>query len=342
MRVVHLIAAALAAILSLSFITSCYGESDQVQSIHVEGNKFVNAKGKTIVFKGLCLADPVKLHYENQWSERIFAEAEEWGSNMVRFAIHPSNLNRLGWEETFALVDEGIQWAKAHNQYVIIDWHSIGSLAEEKYQSRMYDTTMEETIKFWKTVAQRYKGEPTVALYELFNEPTYTVENAGMRYVSWTEWKGILENIIDEIRAIDPETVCIVGGFNWAYDLTPVATEPIERDNIAYVSHPYPMKRPEPWPEKWEKDWGFVADKYPVICTELGYCLSTERGAHIPVMADDNYGVEITKYMDSKGISFTIWCFDTSWAPMLISDWDYTPTTQGRFFKNYLQSQAQQ
>jgi len=26
---------------------------------------------------------------------------------------------------------------------------------------------------------------------------------------------------------------------------------------------------------------------------------------------------------------------------MLISDWDFTPTTQGRFFKAYLQGQAQ-
>jgi len=35
-----------------------------------------------------------------------------------------------------------------------------------------------------------------------------------------------------------------------------------------------------------------------------------------------------------------VWCFDTRWAPTLISDWDYTPTTQGRFFKAYLQKQA--
>ena len=41
-----------------------------------------------------------------------------------------------------------------------------------------------------------------------------------------------------------------------------------------------------------------------------------------------------------KGISFTVWCFDPNWAPMLFSDWDFTPTTQGRFFKAYLQGQA--
>ena len=54
-------------------------------------------------------------------------------------------------------------------------------------------------------------------------------------------------------------------------------------------------------------------------------------------MSTDEYGEHITKYFERKGISFTVWCFDTSWAPMLISDWNFTPTTQGRFFKAYLQ-----
>ena len=98
------------------------------------------------------------------------------------------------------------------------------------------------------------------------------------------------------------------------------------------------MKRPEPWEEKWEEDFGFVADTSPVICTEIGFCLAEERGAHIPVISTEAYGEHITRYFESKGISFTVWCFDTAWAPTLISDWDFTPTTQGRFFKAYLQS----
>ena len=67
----------------------------------------------------------------------------------------------------------------------------------------------------------------------------------------------------------------------------------------------------------------------PVICTEIGFCLADERGAHIPVISTEAYGEHITQYFESKGISFTVWCFDTAWAPTLISDWDFTPTTQG-------------
>lgn len=316
-------------------LLSTIGMANDLPKIHVEGNKFVDNDGKTVIFRGLCLSDPVKLIGNNHWDEEYFAKAAEWRANVVRIPVHPENINKYGWDNTFKAIDQGIAWAKKYGMYVIIDWHSIGNLKDAKFFKPMYKTNLSETKKFWKAVAQRYKNEPTVALYELFNEPTITGD-VNLGKCSWAEWRNILEGIIDNIRAIDPSAVCLCAGFNWAYDLTPIATEPIRRDNVAYVSHPYPMKREKPWIEQWEKDFGFVADKYPVVCTEIGYSLKNERGAHIPVISDDEYGKTITKYFEKKGISFTAWCFDPHWGPMLISDWNFTPTTQGRFFSKYL------
>ena len=315
---------------------SCATKPCQDGWVKVEGNKFVDPQGNEIIFRGLCFSDPVKLVADGQWTERYFAEAADWGANIVRFAVHPSNLNRMGWEETFAAMDQGIEWAKKYGMYVIMDWHSIGNLKDEKYTNEMYDTTLEETFKFWRTVAQRYNDEPAVALYEIFNELTVTGPDTGS--CTWEEWKGLQEQIIDTIRVYNPKAVCLCAGFNWAYDLTPVATAPIARENVAYVSHPYPMKRNQPWEEQWEADFGYVADTYPVICTEIGFCLEDEYGAHIPVISTEVYGEHITKYFEKKGISFTVWCFDPHWSPCLIEDWNFTPTTQGRFFKPYLQS----
>lgn len=326
---------------ALSICSNANAESSAKENvmprISVKGNHFVNDRGDSIVFRGLCLADPVKLIGQRQWNERLFAEAADWGANIVRFAIHPININRMGWNETFEAIDNGIEWAKANNLYVILDWHSIGNLKDEKYTRPMYNTTKEETFRFWRVAAQRYANESAVALYEVFNEPTVNADqNVGT--ATWAEWKALQEQIIDTIRAYSPKAVCLCAGFNWAYDLTPIAKQPIERGQVAYVSHPYPMKRSEPWEEQWEKDWGYVADKYPVVCTEIGYCLEGERGAHIPVISTDAYGDHITKYLEQRGISFTVWCFDRDYAPTLISDWNYTPTTSGRYFKTYLQS----
>ena len=306
--------------------------------VKVKGNKFIDPKNKEIVFRGLCYSDPDKLERGGHWDEEYFATAKSWGANIVRFAVHPASVRQRGWDEYFKILDKGVELAKKLDLYVIMDWHSIGNLKDEKFTRTSYETTNEETLRFWTDVAKRYKDEPTVAMYELFNEPTITGEELGT--CTWEEWKAINEKLIDAIRAYNPNALCLVAGFNWAYDLTPVATSPVGRENIAYVSHPYPQKREKPWEEKWEKDFGFVAKKYPLICTEIGYCLEGERGAHIPVISDDSYGKQITKYFEERGISFTVWCFDPQWAPALFSDWNFTPTTQGTFFKRYMQQAA--
>jgi hypothetical protein len=100
------------------------------------------------------------------------------------------------------------------------------------------------------------------------------------------------------------------------------------------------MKREKPWEDKWTADWGFVAKKYPLILTEIGFCGPDEKGAHVPVISDESYGDAITKYCDTNGISYVVWVFDPQWAPMLFSDWSYTPTRQGRYFKQALQTSS--
>ena len=119
------------AILALILAVSCATPDNWVT---VKGNKFIDPQGNELVFRGLCFSDPVKLVRDGQWNERYFSAAADWGANVVRFAVHPSNLNSLGWDETFAAMDQGIEWAKKLGMYVIMDWHSIGNL-KKKYFS---------------------------------------------------------------------------------------------------------------------------------------------------------------------------------------------------------------
>ena len=321
-------------VLFLLIISVSYVQA--LEPVIIRGNQFVSAAGETLIFHGLNTSDPDKLEKEGFWTELYFSEMADWGANIVRFPVHPRAWRQRSPEKYVELLDEGIRLAQKYDLYVIIDWHSIGNLKEEKFQHPMYNTTIEETIDFWQTIAERYKKKPVVAMYEIFNEPTVTGEEFGD--MSWLEWKELQEQIISAIREIDKETIILCAGFNWAYDLTPIHDNPIQAEKIAYVSHPYPQKREKPWEEKWESDWGFAAEIYPVILTEIGFCLENERGAHIPVISDESYGKAITAYTEKKGISWVAWVFDTKWSPMLIWDKDFTPTTQGKFFKNYLQS----
>lgn len=313
-----------------------YGQSTNMLSrISVKGNKFVDASGKVMIFRGLNTSDPDKLAREGRWSRSYFEEMKKWGANIVRFPVHPTAWKLRGEKKYLELLNQGVQWATELGMYVIIDWHSIGNLRTEMYQSPMYETTKKETFEFWRTMSKHFKDHPTVAFFELFNEPT--VYNGQLGTCSWSHWKELMEEAITIIRAHGCQAIPLVAGFNWAYDLTPVSKDPINAEGIAYVSHPYPMKREKPWEDKWTVDWGFVAEKYPLILTEIGFCGAEEKGAHIPVISDESYGEAITKYCKEKGISYVVWVFDPQWSPMLFNDWDYTPTRQGRYFKKVLQ-----
>jgi len=214
-----------------------------------------------------------------------------------------------------------------------IDWHSIGNLEMELFQDPMYNTTKRETFEFWRTIARHFNGNNTVAFYELFNEPTTYRGQLGN--ISWTEWKKINEDIIQLIRAYDPETIPIVAGFDWAYDLTPLREEPINAAGIVYTTHPYANKRQPPWEPKWEEDFGFASGRYPVIATEFGFGLPSGHE-----VGPDDYGNLIIRYLESRGIGWMAWVFDPEWQPALLKSWDnYQLTGAGEFFKKALHGQ---
>lgn len=302
--------------------------------ISIEGNSFVNESGETVVFQGVNIRDPHKLEEEGHWIRSHFREARDWGASVIRLPVHPPSWRTRGEEGYLALIDQAVEWARELELYLILDWHSIGNLKMERFQHDMYITSIEETISFWNRVSKRYADEPVVLMYELYNEPTISGENFGT--MSWEEWKSINEDLIRVIRQNHPASLIGVAGFNWAYDLTPIKDAPIDAGGIVYISHPYPQKREAPWEEQWEADWGYVAESYPVFLTEVGFALPEEEGAHIPVKGDETYGKALVDFAKERGISWAVWCFDPDWSPYMFTDWDYTPTRQGIFFKKVM------
>lgn len=303
--------------------------------IGIDGNRLVGPDGNTVVFRGFSFSDPDKLEREGQWNRALFEEARiRWNATIVRLPVHPSAWRERGEQAYLKLLDDGIRWAEENSLYVIIDWHSIGNLRTELFQHPMYNTSKTETLRFWKAIAARYGNRPTVAFYELFNEPTRF--NGTLGRISWADFKEYMEEIIYVIRAHGAKGIPLVAGFDWAYDLTEPGADPIDAPDVAYVTHPYPMKRPPPWEDKWQADWGFMAERYPVVATEFGFVEAGGRGAHVPVIAGEAYGEEIIDFFEARGISWLAWVFDPVWAPPLIEDWDFTPTAPGRFFRRKL------
>jgi endoglucanase len=303
--------------------------------IRVQGNHFLNEAGATVIFQGVSIEDPDDLERNGHWNRGLFEAIASWNANLVRVPVHPPRFRRRGAEHYFELLDQAVLWANELNLYLILDWHSIGNLLKQRFQDPQYDTSEQETVQFWRSVASRYQHVPTVALYELFNEPTFGPKGR-LGSTSWPDWKHFNEGLIDVIREQNPSAVALVAGFDWAYDLRPVAEAPIERPAVAYVAHPYPGKTHPPYPPKWDENFGFVAERYPLIATEIGFMPPDAPGAHEPAIDTGNYGGEVTYYLSRKGASWVAWCFSPGWPPTLISDWSYTPNAAGNHFRQVM------
>jgi len=300
--------------------------------IQVKGNKFVDQKGNVVQFRGIAISDPDKVEKEGYWNKTHFEKIKELGANIVRIPIHP-----VAWRERTSsgylkMLDQAVEWCTDLGMYVILDWHTIGNLEMEMFQDPMYITTKAETYDFWKKISQHFSGHNTVAFYELFNEPTTYRGQLGV--CTWSEWKKLCENMITVIRAFDKETIPLVAGFDWAYDLTPLLIQPISAQGIAYSVHPYPFKRSQPWEPKWDENFGFAAENYPLFATEFGF--DAEKNGTID-FDGDNYGNRIISYLENKDIGWCVWVFDPHWGGAKIKSWNYDLTQGGLFFKKAMQ-----
>lgn len=301
--------------------------------IKVQGNKFVDPDGKTVLFKGLSISDPDKIEHQGHWNKNHFEKIKDMGAKLVRIPVHPAAWRERTPEKYLGLLDQAVDWCTDLGLYVLIDWHSIGNLEMELFQDPMYNTSKQETYQFWRTIAQHFKGNNTVAFYEIFNE--LTTYRGQLGSITWSEWKKLNENIIQLIRAYDPDPIPLIAGFDWAYDLTPVINEPINAEGIGYVTHPYSNKRSQPWEPKWEENFGFAANKYPVIATEFGF---NQRSGQ--TIDDNDYPNRIIKYLEGRGISWICWVFDPEWGPRLLKSWDtYELTESGEFFRKAMKGE---
>ncbi len=152
-------------------------------------------------------------------------------------------------EESFVLLDRLITWCSKHGLYVIIDMHGapggqtganiddsandLPELFEEaKYQDRLVD--------LWTTIARRYRDEPTVAAYDLLNEPLPARTGAAGKYKHLLE--PFYKRITRAIREVDQQHMITLEGVDWANDWSVFST-PFD-DNVFYQFHYYCWDHP--------------------------------------------------------------------------------------------------
>jgi endoglucanase len=320
---------------------------------YVAGNSFVDQDGLQMIFRGINCHDPAIMDMGNpvdpRFSAEYFRAIASWGANIIRVPITPFSLQKMNLDAALHYLDQTVAWAGENHMYVIVDFHSIGWLPGNWYPDANNTTTIAQWTEFWKTISSRYVNNDIVAFYELFNEPQiqerpWELDRAAIKK-DWTIWKGLVEDLINNtIRHNDPQKIVLVGGLQNAYNLSYVASSPIEdiSHNVAYAEHPYPHQELDfsgvSSLSDWDVAFGTLSDHYPVFATEFGYDSIGWPGS------DPEYGIlrtpyhqVIVDYLEKHKISWAVWGFSANWTPGLLKDnKTFEPSESGTYFRSRL------
>jgi endoglucanase len=187
------------------------------QILRVRGADIVDGGGHVVMLHGVALGNqvwsnvrlPRKDHAEIDY-QRIAA----MGMNVVRFYMNhltfesdaaPGTMLADGWQ----WLDDNIAWAKKNHVYLVLNMHvppgGFQSLGNGK---ALWDSPerQERLIALWTAIARHTRGEPTVAGYDLLNEPVVTRAPE--------QWHELAARIAAAIRAVDPEHMLFVERLN--------------------------------------------------------------------------------------------------------------------------------
>ena len=223
---------------------------------------------------------------------------DDWGINMVRLVCYPRDGGSVGYltggdstkQQLDTLIQNGVDYATKLGMYALVDWHV------HAYNPNEY---LKEAKTFFTKYATMYKDHDNV-LYEICNEPTGTNWYSGNGKDLYT----YCSEVIETIRAIDPDAIIICGTNTWSQDVDQVAAKPMKDlgfKNIMYTFHFYSATHGENLMKKVRQA---TKDGTPIFVTEFGICSADGNGSYDAENADRWIAL-----LDELNISFACWSY---------------------------------
>lgn len=273
------------------------------------GNQIFLGKN-SVILKGVSIADPYTLKEEGKLNQEFFFEIAKTKANTVRIPFHPGHFIKYKEKYINDYMQPALSFAKKENLFIILDYHGIGNPISNWSESKLHDSSLVAARNFWKIVSQKYKEENFI--YELFNEPAH---------INWEEWNKLIPILYNEIRKYDAKAFVLIGGIDWAYDLSNAHELKLNNQNYGFTSHPYPQK-----PKPWDTYFGKISETFPVILTEWGY----EENGNIPTNGTKDYALELFSYCKKKKIGWIAWIYHPNWKPNMLKQDYLTPNEFGK------------
>lgn len=196
--------------------------------------------------------------YEDNWiSDADFSNIAALGLNVVRIPFTYMNLYKTLDDngnplspadytlraDAFERLDYAIEQCAKNKLYVILDLHGAAGSQNAKDHSgdtsdvKLFDDDeygelcRVNTVNLWTEVAKRYKGNTTVAAFDLLNEPEGRTGSTGdVQFI-------LYDRIYEAIRAEDPTRMIIMESV-WE-PLNLPSPEDYDWENVVYEYHHY-------------------------------------------------------------------------------------------------------
>jgi len=304
--------------------------------LHVDGNK-LSYRGKAVTLRGVCVGDVVLARDESRVADYATI-SKDWKANCVRIGVAPTSWRKDKGATLKALRIDVAAALKEH-LFVLIDWHTIG-WPDGFYQvpdweggiKDLYDSDFKLATDFWTTCAKAYGQDGRVG-FHLWCEPLYNDKDWETPLGStWKELNPWFMKLTDSIRAQGAGNLVLASGNRWAYDLSGIRQDLLPDKNTAYEWHVYGGHDDNDlaqWKEKLD-DLNTIA---PVVVTEWGFEAGTDQ--HFKG-DEDSFGKPFLNLIESRGMSWTAWCWHPTWGPAMLKDDWKTTTPFGTFVKDAL------
>jgi endoglucanase len=167
------------------------------------------------------------------------------GFNMVRIPLYwnlfmkpDGTIDGEGW----ALLDRVLGWIKDAGLYAIVDLHAapggqtgINHDDGPGYPLMFYvPRDRDLTVRLWRAIADRYKGNPTILGYDLLNEPIapyHDIDTLNPRL------EPFFKRVTEAIRAVDPGRIVFLAAGQWSSNFDMFG--PPFAPNLAYTYHSF-------------------------------------------------------------------------------------------------------
>jgi endoglucanase len=319
--------------------------------LHVDGRRVLDKAGNSVWLQGVNAGGLETLPDDRHVIKSALVGVAEWKANIIRLPVKDdfwfgrTPTQNDGGKAYRDYLDRIVTIAANRGAYVLLDLHR-------------FRAPRPEHVEFWKSAGAHYKDHPAV-LFDLFNEPhgiSWEVWRDG-GFVSERETKADedaflteaekakakqgfqspgMQKLLDAVRDSGAKNIVVAGGLAWSADLSGIARGIVLTDKtgngIIYGWHIY----------NWHTDWAGkvlgAAEKYPILVGEMG--ADAKKLDFIPAAAQEDpytWVPDMLGFVQKHRLHWTGWCLHPAASPVMISDWDYTPTPfWGAFAKRAL------